>query len=286
MRNYHDKTIPPMHITSCVVLYLFLLISGCTTGSEADPAVEATPDAVVAVTTSTTDVTGEGDPAATSSEATDSGLTSTSNSLANSTYDESPEFLGNPFIAYYANDPFARNVWDMQRYEDHIYFGSGNSANSGPSQNMGPVSLITYDGVSFSKEFEVDEEQIALFRVLDGILYLPGHDATQSWSYGNLYRKVSGEDWEMMRTIPDALHVLDIALYREKIYCAIGAEDDGKVGVSGDGGYNWEMQSLGSGRVYNLLPIDDRLYAVKKLPRNYSDYVSVSLLDSESGLFK
>jgi hypothetical protein len=49
--------------------------------------------------------------------------------------------LGNPF----SKDAYARNVWDMQVYEESIYLGHGNSSNYGPSANAGPVDVIKYN---------------------------------------------------------------------------------------------------------------------------------------------
>ncbi|MBF0469877.1 MAG: hypothetical protein HQL48_00730 [Gammaproteobacteria bacterium] len=253
-------------LLAAAVLFLILLLAGCTddSGSTAsqptdnNPLPESLANAPSAV--ETVDVATE--------------------------YESSPQFLGNPYFADYPDDPFARNIWDLETFADRLFLGAGNSANTGPSRNMGPVAVISFDGEQFVTEYEVDDEQIALFRVVDDRLYIPGHDALQSWDYGNIYRRGSdASSWEKLRTIAEAVHVLDLLLFGDRLFAAVGAAEDGQVAISDDGGEHWLSQSLGDGRIYNLLPVADTLFAVKKIPVNYPDYRSVLKYQPESDIF-
>ncbi|MCX6051258.1 MAG: hypothetical protein NTZ60_01985 [Campylobacterales bacterium] len=182
------------------------------------------------------------------------------------TYVNSFEFIGNPFNSNYPNDTFARNVWDMQVYNNHLYFGIGNSANTGPSQNVGPVPLYQYNGTLFTNEYTVDEEEIDLFKVYNNTLYIPGLDATQSWDYGNVYTKVLDNNWRKDRTVPKALHIMDLVLYDNKIFAALGVEleDDKEIVSSENNALTWTQYSVaGSGRIYSFLPVENKLYAIK-----------------------
>lgn len=94
---------------------------------------------------------------------------------------------------------YARNPWAMIDYKGRIYVGSGNSSNLGPGTNAGPVPILSLDPETkvFTKEWDVPDEQIDLFRVLsDGLLYIPGHDPKEGWELGNFYRKKVDGDWE------------------------------------------------------------------------------------------
>ena len=66
----------------------------------------------------------------------------------------------------------------MQLWGDKIYLGYGNSSNKGPAPNAGPVRVIAYHPQTgcFETEFTVDEEQIDRYRVIEGQLFIPGHD--------------------------------------------------------------------------------------------------------------
>ncbi len=198
------------------------------------------------------------------------------------------KFLANPFLTRYSNEPYPRNVWDMQVFEDTLYFGSGNSSNEGPSSNAGPVDLVEYKDGIFSTNFQVDEEQIDLFRVYSDILYIPGHDTTESWSYGNFYLKKAQEDWIKVRSIPNALHVFDMVKFDDTLFAALGVEYDNEneleVVSSNDDGNSWSGYKIaGSGRIYSFLEVKGNLYAIK-LMRD-SEYDSIFKWDTSSKSF-
>ena len=99
--------------------------------------------------------------------------------------------IGNPYIEKYKDgeEIYARNIWDMQLFDGKIYIGAGNSSNEGPAQNAGRIPVISIDTKTdkFSFEYEVAEEQIDLFKVYNNTLFIPGHDGTQKWEFGNIY---------------------------------------------------------------------------------------------------
>ncbi|MBF0469882.1 MAG: hypothetical protein HQL48_00755 [Gammaproteobacteria bacterium] len=176
------------------------------------------------------------------------------------------QFLGNPFVYKYPDgeEIYARNIWDMQLFRGRIYLGAGNSSNRGPAQNAGPVPLLYLEPETgkFIVDYIVKDEQIDLFRLEDGKLYIPGHDATEKWDFGNFYVN-DGNRWQKVRTLPKALHVYDLLLHRGQIFTAIGLNKVGAVMSSGDGGKSWTSHSHGSGRVYGLLKVGDQLFAHK-----------------------
>ena len=80
---------------------------------------------------------------------------------------KTPQYLGNPYMKQYKNGEgvYARNIWDMQLFEDKIYIGAGNSSNEGPAQNAGRVYVVSLDPktAKFKYEFKIAEEQIDIF---------------------------------------------------------------------------------------------------------------------------
>ncbi|XEC96005.1 hypothetical protein AB6A23_05405 [Paenibacillus tarimensis] len=195
------------------------------------------------------------------------------------------EVLGRPF----SKPAYARNVWDMQVFEGKIYMGHGNSSNLGPSPNAGPVPVYYYDPVtdkfivqdvvspiSSTKTTEikkyVDEEQIDIFKVFNGTLYIPGHDPRrESWEYGNYY-KLSGDNWVKYRNVPKGIHVYDMAYYNGKLFAALGGRSS-EVLMSEDDGVTWEkigvVSESGPPRAYTLFEFKNKLYAVSAIiPQN------------------
>jgi len=180
--------------------------------------------------------------------------------------DNAYKLIGNPYERDYKNGEmsYARNIWDMQLYDGKIYLGAGNSSNEGPAQNAGRVYVVSLDPKrdTFSFEYEVAEEQIDLFKVYGDILYIPGHDATQKWDFGNIYRKFENR-WYKSRTLPHALHVYDLVIKNDKVFTAIGLNNHGSVFISDKKAQSWEELSQGKGRVYSFLEVGDELFATK-----------------------
>lgn len=191
---------------------------------------------------------------------------------------EQLEFLGTPYIDTYpgGDQTYARNVWDMQLFNDRIYIGAGNSSNSGPAANAGRVPVIYYSITEnkFVHEYTAAEEQLDKFKEQDSILFLPGHDATQKWTLGNIYYN-TGSDWVKKRTLPEALHVYDIAVIGNQVFAAVGLNGSGAVYISEDNGNTWSSHSLGSGRVYSFITFRGQLFATRTFRTDSPDKVSV-----------
>lgn len=130
--------------------------------------------------------------------------------------------VGNPNrLRFPKNDTlhsFARSVWDLHNFAGRIYVGGGDWIN-----NQGPVSVWSFAGENsglnsqFRKEITVDDESADRFRTCAGRLVVPGIDATESWSFGNIYIKEAGQ-WHKRRTVPNARHVFDAAFFADKLY--------------------------------------------------------------------
>ena len=102
-----------------------------------------------------------------------------------------PERLGNPLRKDGIEDR-ALNVWDMQAFEGKIYLGGGSTVT-----NSGPINVWAYDPKikDFVKEYQVKEEAIELYRVLDEQLYIPAADPKQGDRH-KFYRREQGK-WQM-----------------------------------------------------------------------------------------
>ena len=146
--------------------------------------------------------------------------------------------IGNPNLKQlpstsFANN-FARSVWDMYCYKDRVYLGAGDYM--GGSARV-DVWSFDADG-NFKKEYTTDDEQIHIFREYESKLFVPGIDAKESWLYGNLYVK-DDDEWQKLRTIPDGVHVFDVALLDGDIYVTMSSSGYAGVLKSSDMGQTW-----------------------------------------------
>ena len=176
------------------------------------------------------------------------------------------EILGSPFSRKYAQGEsvYARNPWDLHAYAGRIYVGAGNSSNMGPAPNAGPVPILCFDPSinGFVKEGTVRDEQIDLFRAFDSQLFIPGHDPRwpDGWKWGNLYQLKENGKWKKYRTIPNALHVYDLAQHKGKLFAALGTADVDALAMSPDMGRSWKQITNEHHRIYALLKLEDDLY--------------------------
>ena len=171
------------------------------------------------------------------------------------------ESLGNPFTVPSA---YARNVWDMQLFGGRIQLGHGDSID-----NWGPAAIWSLDPETgaLSADFDTSDEQVDVFRVLGGALYVPGHDPRDDWALGNFYR-LDGAGWAKHRSIPHGLHAFDLALHGGRLFAALGTEEvDGQAALlaSPDGGGSWEPVTEKVSRFYTLFELRGALYAVPLL---------------------
>ncbi len=156
---------------------------------------------------------------------------------------------------------YARSIWDMHTFEGRIYLGGGDLAhNSGPTE----VWSLSDSGAVADLQLEivVDDEMVVQFRDYDGTLFIPGHDATESWELGNFYLKQAGV-WQKRRTIPGGLHVFDIALLEDKLYAAAMTMSGESLLESTDQGLTWTPLDS-SQEVTGLVTSDDSLLAISR----------------------
>jgi hypothetical protein len=221
------------------------------------------------------------------------------------------EVLGQPFAK---TSIYARNVWDMQLFDGKIYLGHGNSSNTEPAPNAGPIPIYYYepatnkfvvqDVVSTNPSTHkteikkyVDEEQIDTFKVMNGKLYIPGNDARgEDWKYGNYY-KLDNDKWIKYRNIPNGIHVYDMAYYQGKLFAAISAKNGEKINpdvlMSEDDGITWKkigtINAFGPLRAYTLFVFKNKLYAESGIPpknNKWSDEAKILSIHTEGGFEK
>jgi len=113
----------------------------------------------------------------------------------------------------------AQGINDLFIFKNKLYLGYGDAV-----VNTGPTDIMYYDfnTTDFVNEFTIDDEAIYAYQLIDGKLVIPGPDATEDWSFGNIY--ILGDlGWVKKRTIPNALHINRIASFQKKWYVATGA---------------------------------------------------------------
>ncbi|HWQ72230.1 MAG TPA: hypothetical protein VN370_07905 [Desulfitobacteriaceae bacterium] len=176
--------------------------------------------------------------------------------------------LGNPFT----KDTFAKNVWDMQVFNDRIYLAHGDF-----NTNAGPIPIIYFDPDMniFTTQFTAEDEEINNLKVINGKLYIPGIDAKENWNYGNFYVIQENSSYIKYRTIPNANHVFDIAYFNGQLYAAAGTTKTGwgEVLTSNDMGQTWSTQMPQANNIWTfsgdwattLFELNNKLYAAGKM---------------------
>lgn len=144
--------------------------------------------------------------------------------------------------------PAARKINVLFLDGKRLYIGHGDYV-----INTGPTDILSYDLVSgkLTKEGVVDDEAIVRYRRLGDQLVIPGVDATEDWSFGNVYFR-QGESWVKRRTLPRSVHVFDIAECDGRWFVGVHYATDfgnpkadpglGIVFSSGDQGKTWQME--------------------------------------------
>ncbi len=216
------------------------------------------------------------------------------------------ENLGNPTKAKWADNTscvYARNVWDMQKFNGKIYLGSGNSDNTGSGcGNAGPIDLWVYEAStsSFKKDTVanipgyscspncLDTEQINLFRPTNGTLYVPSHDPKNNGAPG-IY-KLNGSSWTKITSFFDN-HNYDVYKYQNSLIgvgmsTTLPAGFLSNVNISTNDGATWQAATgiTVQDRMYSILEIGNALYVygnVGKLYR-YTEGVSFVRVNSSS----
>ncbi len=176
------------------------------------------------------------------------------------------ELLGNPYQATYPGGAriYARNIWAMCAFNGEVMLGAGNSSDEGPAQNAGPVPLVAFSPFHghFRVMFTVDDEQIDVFRVLQGEAYIPGHDPRESWAFGNYYRLDEGGRWRKFRNIPSGVHTYDMTMSGGLLFAGLGTPRGAAVAVSTNAGASWTNTRIANSRIYAFLTVQSNVYAV------------------------
>jgi hypothetical protein len=104
-------------------------------------------------------------------------------------------------------------------------------------ENAGPIQIWSVSpSDSFNHKFTVDEEEISLFNVYDSSLLIPGIDPLGNPDHGNAYILSNKHELSTL-TIPNAIHVLDIAKHKEQMWAVI--DFNGYLRYSSDAGKKW-----------------------------------------------
>lgn len=174
------------------------------------------------------------------------------------------EEVGNPVLG---EPSTAQTSWDQHTWRDRLYIGYGDWNN-----NTGPTHVLYYDRHldNFKGGFRVDDESIDRYYSFDNILYIPGVDAREAWTWGNVYRN-TGDGWIKFRTLPNAIHVFCMGKYQGNLYAGTREWDApnntayGKVLVSRNDGETWTETSIPDDDYYtgyfNMFVHKGNLYA-------------------------
>jgi len=146
--------------------------------------------------------------------------------------------IGNPYRKRFPDggpSVFSRSIWDMLLFDGRIYVGSGDYWN-----NTGPVEIYSFapGQEEFILEYTAPDEMVSKFYDFDGRLVVPGNDPRESWDFGNIYMKESGE-WRKVRTLPNGLHCFHLAYLNGNLIAAINTERAGNILLSSDWGRSW-----------------------------------------------
>jgi len=169
-------------------------------------------------------------------------------------------------------DQAAWSIRDLILYDGKLYLGHGDAV-----VNTGPTDVIYYDleRKDFISEYTVDDEAIYYYQLVNNILMIPGVDATEDWSLGNIYI-LTDTGWVKHRTIPNGIHVNDLVWFNEKLFSSTGSianiGDDieyalGGIFASPDTGRTWSLSYASPSdensvyRIQDLIVYKDRLYA-------------------------
>ena len=118
----------------------------------------------------------------------------------------------------------------------------------------------------FRTVLTVDDEQIDVFCIMDGDVYIPGHDPKESWKWGNFYRLEKDGAWHKYRNIPNGIHNYDMAMLDGVLFAGLGTRKGAAVAISRDRGTTWSEAFVPNGRIYSFLVFKDEVYATAFIP--------------------
>ncbi|MGY6631139.1 MAG: hypothetical protein ACXIUL_09055 [Wenzhouxiangella sp.] len=113
----------------------------------------------------------------------------------------------------------SRNVWDLQAFDGRVYLGMGSTA-----RDTGPIPVWAWDHEKNAwidePEAVIEQEAIELFRVFDGVLYIPSADPTSGTTDASkFYRRRADGRWVHVKSSRRFMtaHIRDIALYNDEL---------------------------------------------------------------------
>jgi hypothetical protein len=159
-----------------------------------------------------------------------------------------------PVLAFKPTDD--ETITCMTAFKGKLYIGSCTE----PSEtDTGSIFVYEPELDLWEKVFEVNEQGLTEMNVYGDHLYIPGFDANDGgWELGNIYI-YDGQTWAERRTVPRAVHLYGLAVYRGKIYVSGSVFDappkgkffheslvrgllkaSGRILSSADGGRTWQ----------------------------------------------
>lgn len=107
----------------------------------------------------------------------------------------------------------ARNIWDLQVFDDKIYLGYGST-----TSNTGPTTLTAYDPAKgkLTSFCSIAAEAIERFRVWNDTLFIPNSDPTAGDALKFTY--LVGDTCQTIRLDHKMAHVRDLYFYKGKYY--------------------------------------------------------------------
>ena len=102
------------------------------------------------------------------------------------------------------------------------------------------------------KDWTAPDEQVEVFRVIDGQLVVPGNDPMELVGIRQFYR-LEKDGWKKYRTLPNGIQNFDMIKFDGVLYAALGTEYGAVVVGSDDNGMTW--------RKHPLLPVIGGFYA-------------------------
>ena len=154
---------------------------------------------------------------------------------------DAPIDLGIPYFSLYAAYPLAMTPSDLIVYDRCLLVSSGDWGG-----NMGPIDMLCYDIVQneWRNSGTLQDEEIAVFFVINDNLVTPGIDPRDGWEWGNLYFLQNGT-WQTKRTIPNGIHCFDLAYHEGALFAAVKTSDGGlQAAVSRDMGDSFSLVPL------------------------------------------
>lgn len=140
--------------------------------------------------------------------------------------------------------PATNNVTSLLAYDGRLYLGYGDWGN-----NRGPVDFVAYNplsGTLIREMIDVPEEGIGGWEVgSDGRLYVPGIDAMESSTFGNVYVR-DAVGWQKRRTVFDGNHTGNVVFFQGRLYITglFDVPDYPVATVSDNLGASWKYERL------------------------------------------